>query len=55
MFGNGPGYICFGDYYKELPKLLEGYNITEIYIILHWDGRPEKPYDKWLSTGTWFG
>jgi len=53
---NGPGYICFGDYYKELPKTAwKDVNITPRYIILHWDGRPEKPYDKWLSTGTWFG
>ncbi len=53
---NGPGYICFGDYYKELPKTAwKDTNIVPRYIILHWDGRPEKPYDKWLSTGTWFG
>ena len=53
---NGPGYICFGDYYKELPKTAwKDINIIPRYIILHWDGRPEKPYDKWLSTGTWFG
>ena len=53
---NGPGYICFGGYYKELPKTAwKDTNIVPRYIILHWDGRPEKPYDKWLSTGTWFG